>query len=98
AVLEPALAPPGPTCSTRVCISPLGSGTVLMLTDCEPELELGSSIGTKITASAINTAAPSKRVFKPESIYAAPRCEVLALSGAPQARPLERRNHGRKEL
>jgi hypothetical protein len=68
AVLEPALAAFGPTCSTRVCISPLGSGAILVLAESGPEFEPGNSIGTKITASAISTAAPSSRFFKPESI------------------------------
>ncbi len=72
AVLEPALAPFGPTCRMRVCISPLGSGGTLVLPDHEPELEPGSNIGTKITARAINTTAPSKRFFRLGSICATP--------------------------
>src|SRR5574337_2020501 len=85
AVLEPALAASGPTLRTRVCISPLGSGGIFTPADCCPESERpGNSIGTKITANAISTAAPSKRFFKPESMGMASRIEfVSVLSGAP---------------
>src|SRR5579875_1340061 len=104
-VLEPALAPFGPTCRMRVCISPLGSGGIFMLADCEPGLELGNNIGTKITASAISTTAPSRRFFKPESMngYREGRVGVERRNEAgverlARASPLERRNSACAEL
>src|SRR5690348_8232217 len=98
AVLEPALALFGPTCNTRVCNSPLGSGTALVLADCEPELGPGSSIGTKITASAINTTAPSKRVFKPESMGDTTTQNMGSVELRAPARQLEREVEACPEL